>query len=146
MYAQKWGIIILEEDIHQSISELKVDGGAVQNKFLMQFQSDLSGVNVLVPTVTETMALGVACLAGLATGVYRHLDEKLLIQFRQDSIISPRWTKKGEYNCMKDGSARFKWYEFLRRKNRRGTGGKELIRESILISTKYDKKISYCFV
>ena len=74
-YQSKDVILAMEEDIHQSISELKVDGGAVQNKFLMQFQSDLLGVNVLVPTVTETTALGVACLAGLATGVYRHLDE-----------------------------------------------------------------------
>ena len=46
-----------------------------KNSFLMQFQSDILGVDVSVPMTTETTALGVAYLAGLATGVYKSMDE-----------------------------------------------------------------------
>lgn len=74
-YQSKDVILAMEEDLNQSINRLRVDGGAVRNKFLMQFQSDLLGVDVLTLKVTETTALGVAYLAGLATGVYRHVDE-----------------------------------------------------------------------
>ena len=55
--------------------ELRVDGGACVNNLLMQFQADLLGIAVVRPKVTETTALGAAYLAGLATGVYRSLDE-----------------------------------------------------------------------
>ncbi len=57
------------------VAELRVDGGACVNNLLMQFQADLLGIPVLRPQVTETTALGAAYLAGLATGVYRNLDE-----------------------------------------------------------------------
>jgi glycerol kinase len=57
------------------ISELRVDGGACQNDLLMQFQADLLGMPVVRPAVTETTALGVAYLAGLATGLYAGTDE-----------------------------------------------------------------------
>jgi glycerol kinase len=54
----------------QAVAELRVDGGACVNNLLMQFQSDLLGIPVLRPAVTETTALGAAYLAGLSTGVY----------------------------------------------------------------------------
>ena len=57
------------------ITELRVDGGACVNDLLMQFQADLLGIPVVRPQVTETTALGAAYLAGLATGVYKSLDE-----------------------------------------------------------------------
>jgi len=57
------------------ITELRVDGGACVNNLLMQFQADLLGIPVVRPEVTETTALGAAYLAGLATGVYKNLDE-----------------------------------------------------------------------
>jgi glycerol kinase len=57
------------------VIELRVDGGACANDFLMQFQADLLGVPVLRPTVIETTALGAAYLAGLATGVYQSQEE-----------------------------------------------------------------------
>ena len=50
------------------LEELKADGGAVQNTWLMQFQADVLGVPVVVPEVSETTALGAAYLAGVATG------------------------------------------------------------------------------
>jgi len=57
------------------VAELRVDGGACVNNLLMQFQADLLGIPVVRPQVTETTALGAAYLAGLATGVYKNLDE-----------------------------------------------------------------------
>ena len=57
------------------VTELRVDGGACVNDLLMQFQADLLGIPVVRPKVTETTALGAAYLAGLATGVYKNLEE-----------------------------------------------------------------------
>ncbi|MGH2923727.1 MAG: glycerol kinase GlpK [Solirubrobacterales bacterium] len=54
----------------ERIPELKADGGAVANGWLMQFQADVLGVPVLVPEVAETTALGAAYLAGIATGIW----------------------------------------------------------------------------
>jgi glycerol kinase len=58
-----------------AVTELRVDGGASVNDLLMQFQADLLGIPVVRPKVVETTALGAAYLAGLATGVYKNLDE-----------------------------------------------------------------------
>jgi glycerol kinase len=53
------------------VQELRVDGGAAANDSLMQFQSDILGVPVVRPAVTETTALGAAYLAGLAVGFWK---------------------------------------------------------------------------
>jgi len=58
-----------------ALPSLKVDGGAVKNRFLCQFQADLLGVPVLRPRVAETTSLGAAYAAGLAVGFWRGLDE-----------------------------------------------------------------------
>ena len=58
-----------------AVAELRVDGGASVNDFLMQFQADLLGIPVLRPAVVETTALGAAYLAGLATGVFKSTGE-----------------------------------------------------------------------
>ena len=65
----------MEEDASLEISELKVDGGASANNFLMQFQADISECNVKRPKCIETTALGAAYLAGLAVGYYKDKDE-----------------------------------------------------------------------
>jgi glycerol kinase len=57
------------------LDELRVDGGATSNSWLMQFQSDVLGIPLDVPDNTETTALGSGYLAGLATGVYGSRDE-----------------------------------------------------------------------
>ncbi len=57
------------------VAEMRVDGGACVNDLLMQFQADLLGIEVVRPAVTETTALGAAYLAGLASGVYKSIDE-----------------------------------------------------------------------
>src|SRR5262245_33802158 len=61
-------VAAMQRDAAIQIMELKADGGAVGNSFLMQFQADMLGVPVEVPRITETTALGAAYLAGLATG------------------------------------------------------------------------------
>ena len=57
-----------------AVTELRVDGGACVNDLLMQFQSDLLGIAVVRPAVTETTALGAAYLAGLSCGLYPNTD------------------------------------------------------------------------
>lgn len=65
----------MQEDSGIDLQELRVDGGAVANNFLMQFQSDILGVPVHRPKVIETTALGAAYLAGLAVGFWQDKDE-----------------------------------------------------------------------
>lgn len=66
---------IMEQESGVDIVSLKVDGGASNNSFLMQFQSDVLGVDVLRPECVETTALGAAYLAGLAVGYWDDLDD-----------------------------------------------------------------------
>ncbi len=65
----------MEQDAGIKIGELKVDGGAVVNNLLMQFQADLIGIPVIRPETTETTALGAAYLAGLAVGFWQGIEE-----------------------------------------------------------------------
>ena len=65
----------MERDSGIHITELKVDGGACANDFLMQFQSDLIGSDVYRPRCIETTALGAAYLAGLAVGYWTSLED-----------------------------------------------------------------------
>jgi glycerol kinase len=58
-----------------ALKELRVDGGACSNNLLMQMQADFLGVPVVRPILTETTALGAACLAGLATGFWNNAQE-----------------------------------------------------------------------
>ena len=65
----------MQEDSGIQLAELKVDGGAAANNFLMEFQSDILGVKVRRPVVLETTALGAAYLAGLAVGFWESKEE-----------------------------------------------------------------------
>lgn len=65
----------MEDDVGTSLAELRVDGGAVANNLLMQFQADLLGVPVVRPRISETTALGAAYLAGLTVGYWRDREE-----------------------------------------------------------------------
>lgn len=66
---------VMEQESGIHLKELRVDGGAVKNNFLMQFQADLLGVPVSRPKIIETTALGAAFLAGLAVGFWSHTGE-----------------------------------------------------------------------
>jgi glycerol kinase len=65
----------MEDDSGLALCELRVDGGAAVNDFLMQFQADLLRVPVVRPKTVETTALGAACLAGLAIGLWKSREE-----------------------------------------------------------------------
>ena len=65
----------MEADLGSPIKELRVDGGAVVNNLLMQFQADVLGVPVYRPTIMETTALGAAYLSGLAVGFWKDITE-----------------------------------------------------------------------
>ena len=65
----------MNKDSGVKLKALKVDGGMTHNELLMQFQSDLLGVPVVRPTVSETTALGAAYAAGLAIGYWRDTHE-----------------------------------------------------------------------
>lgn len=69
-YQTKDVLSAMEEDATLHLTALRVDGGATTNDFLMQFQSDMLGVHVDRPAVSETTALGAAYLAGLAVGFW----------------------------------------------------------------------------
>jgi glycerol kinase len=75
----------MEEDSGIQLSRLRVDGGAVSNAFLMQFQCDMLGVTVELPTIHETTALGAAYLAGLAVGYWRDQTE-IASQWRGEAV------------------------------------------------------------
>lgn len=74
-YQTKDVLNAMEDDSGISLKTLKVDGGAVANNLLMQFQADILDVEVERPLVTETTALGVAYLAGLGTGFWQDKTE-----------------------------------------------------------------------
>jgi glycerol kinase len=77
------------------LKELRVDGGAVGNAFLMQFQSDILGASLVVPAVTETTAAGAAYLAGLAVGFWKDREE-----------IAARWQIARRYEPQMDADER----------------------------------------
>ena len=74
-YQSKDVIMAMKDDSRIDIRKLKVDGGASNNKFLMQFQSDILSIDVYKSKMSESTALGAAFLAGLGTGVYRDKEE-----------------------------------------------------------------------
>jgi glycerol kinase len=78
----------MEADAGVPLAELRVDGGAAANDLLLQLQADLIGVPVARPALLETTALGAAFLAGLATGVFRDLDD-LAACWRAERIFAP---------------------------------------------------------
>ena len=83
----------MENDIHTRPKEIRVDGGAIANNFLMQFQADISNCPVVRPQVLETTALGAAYLAGLAVGYWKNVDE-LKEQWSLDKVFSAEMAQK----------------------------------------------------
>ncbi len=65
----------MEKDTGVALTELRTDGGASRNNFLMQFQADVLDKKVCRSAVGETTALGAACLAGLAVGIWKDVEE-----------------------------------------------------------------------
>lgn len=87
-YQTKDVLSAMEADSGIELRTLRVDGGAVKNNFLMEFQSDILNVPVERPTINETTALGAAYLAGLAVG-YWNSQEEIAEQWAIDKSFSP---------------------------------------------------------
>ncbi|WFB06315.1 glycerol kinase GlpK [Streptomyces sp. LX-29] len=102
------------EDSGVRITSLKVDGGMTANGLLMQHQADVLGVPVIRPVVAETTCLGAAYAAGLATGVWRDLDE-----------LRSHWRRAAEWTPRMPAEAREREYRNWRRAVERSFGWQE---------------------
>ncbi|MGH7474792.1 MAG: glycerol kinase GlpK [Longimicrobiales bacterium] len=100
-YSTREVLHAMEQDSGVAARELRVDGGAAANDWLMQFQSDITGLGVRRPTVLETTALGAAGLAGIAVGVWRDGDAFLGSRAAPDRFepVMPA----GERECLAAG-------------------------------------------
>lgn len=84
---------VMQADSGMTIRNLKVDGGASANNFLMQFQSDIMGVPVSRPVCVETTALGAAYLAGLAVGYWKS-KEDVINNSQTDRVFTPEMSEE----------------------------------------------------
>jgi glycerol kinase len=105
---------LMRNECGLDLCELRVDGGACANDFLMQFQSDILGVPVERPKVIETTAMGAAYLAGLAVGFWK--DQSMIVQRRKiDRRFNPAMSedkRKALYDGWKKAVKRaMKWEE-----------------------------------
>ncbi|HTU15983.1 MAG TPA: glycerol kinase GlpK [Solirubrobacterales bacterium] len=91
----------------QRLEQLKVDGGAVSNRWLMQFQADLLGAPVVVPEIPETTALGAAYLAGIGAGTWR-LDE-IASMWKASQVFEPAMSPDRAESLLAD------WHRALER-------------------------------
>jgi glycerol kinase len=106
-------------DSGDSVQELRVDGGAAANDSLMQFQSDILGVPVIRPAITETTALGAAYLAGLAVGFWKKgLDASASNNVRRFDPEMPASTARLLRNRWNEAVARSKNWESGSTENR----------------------------
>ena len=89
-YRTKDVAMVMEEDSGIKLSDIRVDGGASKDDFLMQFQSNILGAGIIRPKNIETTAMGAAYLAGLAVGFWSDLNGiKELLQ--KDRVFSPEF-------------------------------------------------------
>ena len=90
---------VMQKDSGIHLKMIKVDGGAVQNNLLMQFQANILGIPLVRPKITETTALGAAYLAGLATGFWNNKEE-----------ISRKWKADKKFLPVMDNETKEKLY------------------------------------
>lgn len=88
-YSTKDVLATMEKDSRLKIKGLKVDGGAVANNFLCQFQADILGRPVIRPKITELTSLGAAYLAGLAIGLWKSTGQIKKL-WRVDKVFKPK--------------------------------------------------------
>lgn len=108
-YQTKDVLDAMQEDSGARLRQLRVDGGAAANDFLMQFQADLLGVPVLRPASVETTARGAAFLAGLAAGFWRDRTELAALARGGDRVFTPAMPE-ARRQALIDG-----WREAVRR-------------------------------
>ncbi len=83
----------MQKDMKKSLKRLNVDGGAAANNLLMQFQSDILGVQLKRPKYLETTSLGAVFAAGLGAGLWKNLQE-IEKTWKEDRIFNPVFTKE----------------------------------------------------
>ena len=98
----------MSSDLGHPLCELRVDGGASANDILLQFQSDILGIPVIRPAVSETTALGAAYFAGLGTGFWSSVEE-IEGQWKSNSLFSPAMKPATSDIIVK------RWHEAVRR-------------------------------
>ena len=91
-YQTKDVLDAMVKDSGIDINDLRVDGGACANSYLMQFQSDLLNTNIIRPKLLETTALGAAYLAGLRVGYWT--KEELFKEKEGDTVFTPKMSKE----------------------------------------------------
>ncbi|MCD6397602.1 MAG: glycerol kinase GlpK [Spirochaetaceae bacterium] len=89
-YRTKDVAMVMEEESGIKLSDIRVDGGASKDNFLMQFQSDILGSSIIRPKNIETTAMGAAYLAGLAVGFWSDLSRIKEI-WQEDRVFSPKF-------------------------------------------------------
>lgn len=85
----------MEADSGIKLKEMRVDGGITNNRLCMQLQSDIMGIDIVKPVITETTALGAAFAAGLAVGVWKDTEQ-----------IKKIWRKENTWQCQSDELSR----------------------------------------
>lgn len=98
----------MEEVTGVKVEELRVDGGATSNNFLLQFQSDLLGIPVIRPKIIETTSLGAFILASIGIGIFKNLEEAGTI-WKIDRTFKPERSKEEMDNLYN------RWKEAVRR-------------------------------
>ncbi len=91
-YQSKDLLDVMERAAGLQLSSLKVDGGAVANNYLMQFQADILGIPVERPVITESTALGAAFMAGIERGFWK--QEEILQNRQTDRLFTPEIPEK----------------------------------------------------
>ena len=91
----------MRDDSGIDLTELRVDGGAARNDFLMQFQADILGIPVVRPVNTETTAAGAAFLAGLAVGFWPSVDD-LAEMWQRERTFEPNMSQSERERLLSD--------------------------------------------
>jgi len=90
----------MEKEAKIKVEKLRVDGGAAENNWLMQFQADILGIPVERPAISETTSLGAALLAGLTVGFWKEQRE-LAALWKRDALFLPQIDEKKRENLYK---------------------------------------------
>jgi glycerol kinase len=98
----------MENDAGAKLAELRVDGGAANNNFTMQFQADILGVDVVRPRVTETTALGAAYLAGISVGLWKD-EAEVAKQWEEQRRFKPQMSDRDRNRLL------YRWHRAVER-------------------------------
>lgn len=101
-------LFAMEQDMGHEMRELRVDGGASANNFLMQFQADMLRKQVIRPKCIETTSLGAAYLAGLAVGYWKSTQD-VLENWQSDRKFVPSMEEKKQKELLQG------WHEAVKR-------------------------------